>query len=76
MATEKQNTVEVFIERASGNDDPNLMVGINGVNYILPKGKTSRVPQAVADEINRSRRAQSAQDQNIDQMKDKAVQPK
>lgn len=76
MATEKQNTVEVFIERASGNDDPNLMVGINGVNYILPKGKTSRVPQAVADEINRSRRAQAAQDQNIDQMKDKAVQPK
>lgn len=75
MATDKQN-VEVFIERASGNEDPNLLVGVNGVNYILPKGKTSRVPQFVADEINRSRRAQAAQDQNIDKMKDKAVQPK
>ena len=79
MATEtqnKQDTVEVFIERASGNDDPNLLVGINGVNYILPKGQTSKVPKFVADEIKRSRKAQLAQDKNIDQMKDKAQQPK
>ena len=76
MATEKQNTVEVFIDRASGNDDPNLMVGINGVNYILPKGQSSKVPRFVADEIFRSRKAQLAQDENIDKMKDKAAQPK
>jgi hypothetical protein len=78
MATKSENMdlVDIFIERASGNDEPNLMVGINGVNYLLPKGKTSKVPKAVYEEIMRSRRAQATADEAIDGMKEAAKQPK
>ncbi len=55
MAERKTKTVKV--DRPTGNDDPNLFVGINGVNYILPKGKTSDVPEFVAAEIERSEAA-------------------
>lgn len=79
MATNKQNNieettaavddrVEVFIPKGYANDEPNLFVGVNGVNYILPKGKTSKVPPHVAYEINRSLKAQQMQDENIDAM--------
>lgn len=60
---------EIFIERAGANEEPNLMVGINGINYLLPRGKTSRVPRAVYDEIMRARRAQAAADESIDGLK-------
>ena len=75
MATEKE-LMDIFIERASGNDEPNLMVGINGVNYLLPKGKTSKVPKAVYDEIMRSRKAQERQDKTVSELKEAAQQPK
>ena len=64
--TEKINVpdddrVDVFVPFGSSKDDPNLFIGINGVNYILPKGKTSRVPKFVADEYRRSQEAEAAQ---------------
>ena len=49
---------EIFIPRGSDRDDPNHFIGINGVNYLLPKGKKSRVPLAVAQEYHRSQRAE------------------
>ena len=49
--------VEVFIPRGGERADPNLFGGINGVNYLLPRGKKSMVPAAVAEEIARSDRA-------------------
>ena len=52
-----EKRVEVFIPRGGDRADPNLFVGINGVNYLLPRGKKSMVPEAVAAEINRSDRA-------------------
>lgn len=57
---------DIFIPRGTANDDPNLFVSVNGVNYLLPKGKSSRVPRAVAEEIRRSQRAAEKQDRNID----------
>lgn len=63
-----QERVDIFIPRAQGNDDPNLFVSVNGKNYLLPKGKTSAVPKFVADEIDRSFRAQQRLDENIDKM--------
>ena len=62
--TEKR--VDVFVPRGYANDDPNLFVCVNGVNYILPKGKTSNVPVHVADEVKRSIKAQQKQDENSD----------
>ena len=60
--------VEVFIPKGYANDEPNLFVSVNGVNYLLPKGKKSMVPPAIAAEIERSRKAQEKMDENIDQM--------
>lgn len=63
--TEKENEykadpwerVEVTLPRAGDREDPNMIVGINGVNYILPRGKKSMVPRCVAMEIERSEKA-------------------
>ena len=63
-----EERVEVFIPKGSGKDEPNLFVGINGVNYLLPKGKTSQVPPAVARELELSRKAQQRQDARIDEL--------
>lgn len=52
--------VEVTIPRGSDRGDPNLFVAVNGVNYILPRGKKSTVPKYVADELKRSREAEDA----------------
>lgn len=72
MATEKTTKAtdreDIFIPKGSDNDDPNLYVGVNGVTYILPKGKTSNVPSFVAAEVRRSWKAQDRMDENIDRM--------
>lgn len=60
--------VEVFIPKGSANEEPNLFVGINGVNYLLPKGRTSQVPRRVAAEVELSLKAQSRQDENMDKL--------
>ena len=61
--------VEIFIPRQSDREDPNLFVGINGGNYLLPRGKKSMVPQSVAAEIERSGRAADVFYENVDGMK-------
>ena len=70
MEQKKDDFAEIFIERAAANEEPNLMVGINGINYLLPRGKTSRVPRAVYEEILRSRRAQAAADEAVEALMD------
>ena len=64
-----EKRVEIFIPRLSDREDPNLFVGINGVNYLLPRGKKSMVPQAVAREIERSGRAVDLFYESMDEMK-------
>ncbi len=56
----EEKRVEVFIPRGTDREDPNYFVGINGVNYLLPRGKKSMVPAAVAEEIARSDKAADA----------------
>ena len=73
LSIQQGERVEIYIERGSGNDDPNLFVSVNGYNCLLPKGKTSLVPKSVADEINRARRAQQRLDETIDAMKEAAA---
>ena len=65
----EEKRVEVFIPRGSDREDPNLFVGINGVNYLLPRGKKSRVPEAVAAEIKRSELAADRFYQSVDDLK-------
>ena len=64
-----EKRVEIFIPRGADREDPNLFVGINGVNYLLPRGKKSMVPQSVAAEIERSGRAADVFYENVDGMK-------
>ena len=44
----KDERVEIFIPRASDREDPNLFAAVNGVNYLLPRGKKSCVPKVRA----------------------------
>lgn len=67
---EEPERVEVFIPRGTNaNDDPNMFVSVNGVNYLLPRGKKSTVPIEVAAEIERAAKAQSILDEHIDEMR-------
>lgn len=65
---QEDNRVEVFIPKGAANDEPNLFVSVNGVNFLLPKGKKSKVPKEIAAEIERAREAQEAMDAHIDEM--------
>ena len=56
--------VEVYIPRGSVSEDPNLYVSINGVNYLLPKGKTSLVPEHIKAEIARCNAARVRAEDN------------
>lgn len=64
-ATEER--VELYVDRGN-SDDPNLFIGVNGVNYLLPRGKKSIVPKHVAEEYWRSQEAQNKADENIDRL--------
>lgn len=67
-ASTAEERVEVFIERGYANDEPNLFVSVNGVNYLLPRGKKSLVPAHVAAEIERSKKAKEKLDENVEKM--------
>lgn len=74
MAATKEERVEVYIPRAVGKDDPNLFVSVNGVNYLLPRGKKSMVPKHIAAEIHRSQRAEEALNETVDRLLEESKQ--
>ena len=63
-----EKRVEIFVPKGYANDEPNLLISVNGVNYLLPKGKSSKVPQFIADEFYRSQKAQESLDKRVDEM--------
>ena len=73
-ATKVEDQVEIFVPRTPGNTDPNFIIVINGKNYVLPKGQKSIVPKAVAEEYERSKRAQYKVDNAIFDMVEQARQ--
>lgn len=68
VETVEEERVEIFVPRGYANDEPNLVIIINGVDYVLPRGKTSKVPKHVAEEFQRSQKAQEALDKRVDEM--------
>lgn len=60
--------VDIFVEKGYANDEPNLVISVNGDMYLLPKGKTSNVPKFVADEYYRSRKAQQSLDETVEKL--------
>lgn len=73
--TMKDDRVEVFIPRGAANDEPNLFVSVNGVGYLLPKGKKSLVPPHIKAEIDRSLAAQEKLDERVDALLKEANAP-
>lgn len=74
MATTKDR-VKVYIPRGNANEDQNYLVGVNGVIYVLPRGKESLVPPHVKEEIERSWRAQEKMDARADDLREAARKP-
>lgn len=71
----KENYVDLTVPKGYINDDPNVFISLNGKNYLLPKGKTSRVPPAVKTEYERSVRAQEVLDAKSAILLEKAAKP-
>ena len=65
---EKAKREKLFIPKGASNEDPNLFISVNGVNYLLPKGKESMVPAHVAAEYRRSVSAQERQDRSRERL--------
>lgn len=59
---------EIFVPRGYANEEPNLIIAVNGVNYVLPRGEHSEVPKFVAEEFYRSQKAQKSLDKRVDKM--------
>jgi hypothetical protein len=73
--TNKEGYVDLFIPKGYATDEPNHFISVNGNNFILPKGKTSKVPPYVKEEYERSQRAQEALDAKSEALLEKAKQP-
>ncbi len=69
MSKVNDERVEIFVPRGNAGEEPNLFISVNGVNYLLPRGKASRVPPHIAEEYYRSMAAQEAMDETIRKMK-------
>ena len=63
-----EEKLEIYIPKGQANEDPNFLISVNGVNYLLPRGKKSMVPAFVAAEYNRSVEAQEALDQKMEEL--------
>jgi predicted NUDIX family NTP pyrophosphohydrolase len=72
--TEGEKLVEVYIPLMN-KDNPDLMVSINDTTWLMPRGRSHRVPEHVAYEIKRAQRAEMRQMQNQQELLDKAKQP-
>lgn len=68
----EEERIEIFIPRGNDKGDPNFFVSVNGVNYLLPRGKKSSVPKAVYDEIQRAWGAEEARYERMQEMQDAA----
>ena len=66
----KTDRIAVSVPRGQAGEDPNLFVSVGGINYILPRGESSRVPQAVAAELARAERARDRLDRRVRELAD------
>lgn len=74
-AEKKDERVELFVPKGAANDDPNLFISVNGVGYLLPRGKKSMVPPHIKAEYERSVAAQSKMDERVDELLAEANKP-
>lgn len=75
MAANEQKKVKITLPKARGTEPKELFVGVNGVNYLIPKGKPVEVPDYVAAEIARAQAAEDFEDDEKMRMADEAKKP-
>ena len=63
-----KNMREIFIPKSFAGKEPNLFVGVNGVSFLLPRGKVSKVPDYVAAEVERAMQAQETMDETVSRL--------
>ena len=71
----KEEREDIFIPKGRVNEDPNLFVSVNGMNFLLPKGKTSNVPSYVAAEIRRAFAEQEHGEEKSDELLERGKEP-
>lgn len=71
---DKPKMVDLFVPRGASVDEPNVLVSVGGKNWVLPKGKTSKVPYFVKYEYERAQRAKEAMDVRAAEMAEKAAE--
>lgn len=71
-----EKRVQLMVPRGRSNEDPNLLISVNGMNYLLPRGKMVSVPAHVAYEYNRALRAEAALYEKQDEMIKQGQMPK
>ena len=64
---------DLYVERSYVTDDPNAVVGVNGLMYVMPRGNALEVPSFVAAEFRRSRRAAQRLEKTVDALLCKEV---
>lgn len=75
VVEKKDVRVPLDIPRGQANDEPNVFISVNGVGFLLPKGKRSMVPPYVKAEYERSVAAQNKMDEHVSEMLEAANKP-
>lgn len=82
MATKKEDAsalqtqddrVEVFLRH--NDEEPDKIIGVNGVMYQIPRGKPTMVPRFVADELRRAELAEIHQFEEQRRLQELSKQP-
>ena len=73
--TVKDDRVDVFVPRAGANEDPNLYVCINGKEFLLPRGQTSRVPVYVKEAIECYHHTETFKERRQQELIEKTLKP-
>ena len=69
----KTEYVDLYVPILPGQDSSDLLIILNGKNYLLPRGKTHRVKKAVAQIYMNSLEAQQLQYAHIKELQDSAA---
>lgn len=56
---------EIYVPKAGANEEPCLFISVNGKNYLIPRGRKSLVPAAVAAEYERALRAEERYEETV-----------
>lgn len=75
-AKNESKKVKITMPRAKKGEPDTQFVSINGVNYLVPMGKTSEVPDYVAEEIKRAEAAAAYMDDERDRILSAGQTPK